>query len=95
MMNTHMPFERYDAPSDFPIEPGEGALRRAVAELTAARAVLQRQLDAALAEEVRARVALRPPHYPHGPAGALRHRIHELTCVIEWMDYRADMRGAL
>ena len=78
-----------------PHEPDELALRQAAIKLAELRDQVAVQLRAAEAEEVRARVQLRFPAYADGLSpGALRGVIARLEHTVEWLDYRADMRGA-
>lgn len=87
-----MLFERYsDLPATtLPTEPSMFALRRAADELRHRRAELQIELMEAEAEQVLANEEKRYPRMR--PAGCYRSRIHELTGIIDWLGYRADMK---
>lgn len=76
-------------------EPGDRALREAAQYLADRRDALVLMLSAAEHETRRARDELRMPRHPHGTPAELRARIARFEGTIEWLDYRADMRGAL
>lgn len=77
-----------------PCEPEERVLREAARALAAQRDGLARALERAEAEDVQARLELRFPRHAEGTPAELRRRALDLDGLIEWLDYRADMRGA-
>ncbi len=86
-------FIRYDdPPPPLPQEPERQALRAACAVLVEARGALQVQLRRAEEEADVAARERRFADYVHGSPAHLRRRIHDMTHVIDWLGYRADMR---
>ena len=78
--------------AQLPLEPTGFALRRAADDLHRMRVTMRREVMLAEREE---KLAHAEKRYSRRPSSRmLRLRVQELRAVVEWLQFRADMRGA-